>query len=119
MPAIHNPVLSVLLFPVFSRTSGYMHRFSFPAFPVSVGSDHSTGGFHPLFLQYFHTAPCIVNGANEVAVAAFLAGKIGFLEIGALAQQAMASIPATAIKTYEDVMKADTQAREFVRNAIA
>jgi len=65
------------------------------------------------------TAPCIVNGANEVAVAAFLAGKIGFLEIGALAQQAMASIPATAIKTYEDVMKADTQAREFVRNAIA
>ena len=65
------------------------------------------------------TAPCIVNGANEVAVAAFLAGKIGFLEIGALAQQAMASIPPTAIKTYEDVMKADTQAREFVRNAIA
>lgn len=65
------------------------------------------------------TAPCIVNGANEVAVAAFLAGKIGFLEIGALAQQAMESIPATVIKTYEDVMKADTQAREFVRNAIA
>lgn len=65
------------------------------------------------------TAPCIVNGANEVAVAAFLAGKIPFLEIGALAQQAMQSIPAVKIETYEDVMKADTKAREFVRGAIA
>ena len=65
------------------------------------------------------TAPCIVNGANEVAVAAFLAGKIPFLEIGALARQAMQSIPAVKIETYEDVMKADTKAREFVRGAIA
>ncbi len=65
------------------------------------------------------TAPCIVNGANEVAVAAFLAGKIPFLEIGALAQQAMQSIPVVKIETYEDVMRADTKAREFVRGAIA
>lgn len=65
------------------------------------------------------TAPCIVNGANEVAVAAFLSGKIRFLDIGALAQKAMEMIPATKIETYEDVMRADTKAREFVRNTIA
>lgn len=65
------------------------------------------------------TAPCIVNGANEAAVAAFLSGKIRFLDIGALAQKAMEMIPATKIETYEDVMRADTKAREFVRNTIA
>lgn len=65
------------------------------------------------------TAPCIVNGANEVAVAAFLSGKIGFLEIGALAQKAMESIPRREITCYEDVMHADEKARAFVREAIS
>ena len=65
------------------------------------------------------TAPCIVNGANEVAVAAFLAGKIGFLDIGALSQRAMESIEKTEITCYEDVIAADTKAREFVRSAIS
>ena len=55
----------------------------------------------------------------SVAVAAFLSGKIRFLDIGALAQKAMEMIPATKIETYEDVMRADTKAREFVRNTIA
>ena len=64
-------------------------------------------------------APCIVNGANEVAVAAFLAGKIGFLDIGALSQRAMESIEKTEITCYEDVIAADTKAREFVRSAIS
>ena len=65
------------------------------------------------------TAPCIVNGANEVAVAAFLSGKIGFLDIGALSQRAMESIEKTEITCYEDVIAADTKAREFVRSAIS
>lgn len=65
------------------------------------------------------TAPCIVNGANEVAVAAFLQGQIGFLDIGALAEQAMDSIPQEEITCYEDVIRADAKAREFVRNRIS
>lgn len=65
------------------------------------------------------TAPCIINGANEVAVAAFLAGKIRFLEIGSLTQQAMESILQKEITCYEDVMRADAHAREFVYNAIS
>lgn len=65
------------------------------------------------------TAPCVVNGANEEAVAAFLKGKIGFLEIGALAQRAMDTIPQTEITCYEDVMRADARAREFVRTSIS
>ncbi len=65
------------------------------------------------------TSPCVVNGANEVAVAAFLAGKIGFLDIGALVQRAMETIPTEEITCYEDVIHADEKARAFVRHAIA
>ncbi len=65
------------------------------------------------------TAPCIVNGANEVAVAAFLQGKIGFLDIGTLAEQAMEFIPQEEITCYADVIRADTKAREFVRSRIS
>ncbi len=65
------------------------------------------------------TAPCIINGANEEAVAAFLQRKIGFLDIGALAEQAMETIPQKEITCYEDVICADAKAREFVRNSIS
>lgn len=65
------------------------------------------------------TCPCIVNGANEVAVAAFLQGKIGFLEIASLVQKTMEAIPRTEITCYEDVMRADTKARELVQASIS
>jgi 1-deoxy-D-xylulose-5-phosphate reductoisomerase len=65
------------------------------------------------------TAPCIVNGANEEAVAAFLQDKIKFLEIGNLVQKALHLIPSTEITSYETVMHADEKARAFVRNAIS
>lgn len=60
------------------------------------------------------TAPVVANGANEAAVAAFLAEKIPFLRIGELVTQAIDTIPVTPLTCYEDVVKADHAAREFV-----
>ncbi len=59
-------------------------------------------------------APTILNGANEEAVAAFLTGRIGFLQIGALVAEVMAqSIDAdTATPTLEAVFEADILARK-------
>lgn len=65
------------------------------------------------------TAPCIMNGANEVAVEAFLQGQIGFLEIGMLVQHAVDTIPHEEITCYEDVIRADASARMFVQDAIS
>ncbi|HBI85694.1 MAG TPA: 1-deoxy-D-xylulose-5-phosphate reductoisomerase [Ruminococcus sp.] len=65
------------------------------------------------------TAPVIANGANEAAVAAFLARKISFLRIGELVHQAMAAIPVSPLNCYEDVVAADSAARAFVRDSIA
>ena len=64
------------------------------------------------------TKPAIVNGANEVAVAAFLDGKIKFLKIGELVTKALENIKEKDITCVEDVLSADEQAREYVRKLI-
>ena len=65
------------------------------------------------------TAPVVANGANEAAVAAFLARKISFLRIGELVTEAIEKIPAAPLTCYEDVVAADKAARDFVAKAIA
>ncbi|MBR3267994.1 MAG: 1-deoxy-D-xylulose-5-phosphate reductoisomerase [Oscillospiraceae bacterium] len=60
------------------------------------------------------SAPCIVNGANEAAVAAFLSRKIPFLRIGELVTAALNEIPSETLTCYEDVRRADSRARAFV-----
>ncbi len=63
--------------------------------------------------------PCIVNAANEEAVAWFLRDEIGFLQIGELVRAAMESVQGGAVTCYEDVLEADRAARAFVRSRIA
>ena len=62
--------------------------------------------------------PCIVNAANEVAVGLFLRGEIGFLTIGELVREAMTAVPSGEVTCYEDVLRADRAAREFVRSRV-
>jgi len=62
--------------------------------------------------------PCIVNAANEVAVGLFLRGEIGFLTIGELVREAMTAVPGGEVTCYEDVLRADRAAREFVRSRV-
>ena len=58
--------------------------------------------------------PCAMNAANEAAVAHFLAGEIPFLRIGKLVAASVAHFPFMQLNCYEDVMRADAQARAFV-----
>jgi 1-deoxy-D-xylulose-5-phosphate reductoisomerase len=58
------------------------------------------------------TAPAILNAANEEAVAAFLAGQIGFWNIQACARETLASIPTEPAHTLEQVMATDAFARQ-------
>ena len=62
-------------------------------------------------------APAAVNGANEEAVALFLAGKIKFLQIAEMAQKALDSVNNKKEYTIEDVFEADKAARELIRNS--
>jgi len=55
--------------------------------------------------------PAILNAANEVAVAAFLAGKIGFLEIAAIVADTLDGYDPPAPETLDDVLAIDDEAR--------
>ena len=60
------------------------------------------------------TAGAILNGANEAAVAQFLAGKIGFLDIAEKVAWAMEQVPVHPDPGLNDVLEADRAAREAV-----
>ena len=59
--------------------------------------------------------PAAVNGANEEAVAAFLDGRIDFLDIGRVVMNVCENTPREEIKCVEDVLEADRLAREEAR----
>ena len=63
--------------------------------------------------------PCLVNSANEEAVGAFLHDEIKFIEIGEIVSSVLEEFPSSAINSYEDVMKADKAARDYVRSLIS
>ena len=60
------------------------------------------------------TAPAILNGANEIAVARFLAGEIGFLDIAGLVEGALNTVPVNPL-TLEAVFEADALARQAAK----
>jgi len=57
------------------------------------------------------TAPCVLNAANEVAVYAFLHGKLGFLGIAAVIEGTLERLPATPVRAFESLYDADREAR--------
>jgi 1-deoxy-D-xylulose-5-phosphate reductoisomerase len=60
-------------------------------------------------------APIALNAANEVAVAAFLAGQIGFMEIPPTVEQAMKESNFSAPRSIEDVLEIDRETRSRVQ----
>ncbi len=65
------------------------------------------------------SAPAILNAANEVAVSAFLQGRIGFLSIPALVEHALSALPHMAADTLDALLAADARSRQVTTTAIA
>jgi 1-deoxy-D-xylulose-5-phosphate reductoisomerase len=57
------------------------------------------------------TAPCVLNAADEVAVAAFLDGRIPFTAIAAAIERVLAEMPALPVTHFEDLFAVDAEAR--------
>ncbi|MGE3475236.1 MAG: 1-deoxy-D-xylulose-5-phosphate reductoisomerase [Rhodospirillaceae bacterium] len=68
-------------------------------------------------LQSGGSAPTILNAANEVAVARFLAGDVGFLDIAAIVEHTMDRVAHQSLATLEDVMAVDAEARRVAQAA--
>jgi 1-deoxy-D-xylulose-5-phosphate reductoisomerase len=64
------------------------------------------------------TAPCVLNAADEVAVAAFLEGRIGFLAIAAAIENVLADMPPLQPTHFEDLFAVDAEARRRTEEAV-
>ena len=65
------------------------------------------------------TFPCVFNAANEVAVAAFLEGRIGFLEIASLVEDALERADGAPARDLDELRETDRRAREAVETVWA
>ncbi len=65
------------------------------------------------------TAPCILNAANEVAVHAFLAGRLRFVEIPSVIEQTLSELPGEPVRAFESLYEADREARMVAGEAVA
>jgi 1-deoxy-D-xylulose-5-phosphate reductoisomerase len=64
-------------------------------------------------------APCVYNAANEVAVAAFLAGRLPFLGIAAVVADTLAAADVSPVRDVDDLVEADREARALAQGALA
>ena len=64
------------------------------------------------------TAPCTLNAANEVAVAAFLAGACSFTEIADTVEAVLDAVEIEPLESVEHVLAADARARELARGRL-
>jgi len=70
-------------------------------------------------LAHGGAAPAVVNAANEIAVAAFLAGRTGFLDIPATIREVLKRHGAAAATTLDDILAADRLARKTSADLLA
>ena len=64
------------------------------------------------------TFPCAYNAANEVAVAAFLDGRIGFPEIADTVAEALERVEGAAARDLDDLVAADAEARRIAERRL-
>jgi len=63
------------------------------------------------------TNPCAFNAANEVAVAAFLEGRLPFLGIAATVEEVLAEVDGSPARDLEELVEADREARRLAERA--
>ena len=65
------------------------------------------------------TAPCVLNAANEIAVHAFLEGRLDFLGIPAVVEATLDRLPPAPVRAFESLYEADREARETAAGLVA
>jgi 1-deoxy-D-xylulose-5-phosphate reductoisomerase len=64
------------------------------------------------------TAPCVLNAANEIAVHAFLEGRLRFLEIAEVIERTLSELGSEPVLAFESLYQADRRARELASGLV-
>jgi len=114
LPDMKLPILYALSFPHRLKTD--FKRFCFLDYPQLTFEKPDTEVFPALHLaeeamKKDGNMPCILNAANEVAVAAFLKEKISFFQIPGITEQLMSKITYIEKPSLEDLIATDKETR--------
>ncbi len=114
LPDMKLPIQYALGFP--ERLKNSFKRFNFLDYPNLTFEKPDLETFRNLDLAYTAMSkggnmPCILNAANEIAVAAFLKDEIGFLNMPDLIENCMEKITFVPNPSYEDFVETDRQTR--------
>jgi 1-deoxy-D-xylulose-5-phosphate reductoisomerase len=121
LPDMRIPIQFALSYP--DRLKSNFERFNFANYPQLTFEQPDVKTFRNLQLAYDAlaaggNAPCILNAANEIAVAAFLNQQIGFLEMSDLIEETLNQANFLARPQLEDYIESDRQARELSENLL-
>ena len=61
---------------------------------------------------------CVINAANEIAVAAFLAGRISFLDIRRVVEKSLEKMPYIPSPAYDDYVNTNFETRQYAESII-
>ena len=111
---MHTPISYALLYP--DRAKEPMEQFSILDYPTLTFAAPDRVKYPALDIAYEclqrgGTAACVMNGANEVAVAAFLKGRCGYLDIVGAIRYALDNATFVAKPTLEDYTASNEESR--------
>ena len=114
LPDMRLPIQFALTYP--ERLKSEFPRFNFSNSPALTFEKPDTETFRNLALAFEAlnrggNMPCVLNAANEVAVAAFLKDQIGFLEISELVERCLEKMDYIANPLYDDYVHTDSETR--------
>ena len=115
IPDMHLPIQYALTFP--KRITIPENKLDFTKYPCLTFDKPDTETFPSLALAYKAgreggLMPVLFNGADEVAVAKFLEGKIGFLQIPEFIEKAMSDVKNIQNPSLEQIIEADRCVRK-------
>jgi 1-deoxy-D-xylulose-5-phosphate reductoisomerase len=121
LPDMRIPIQFALSYPY--RLKSDFERFNFANYPSLTFEQPDMKTFRNLRLAFDAlgaggNAPCVLNAANEIAVAAFLNRQVGFLEMSDLIEETLAKATFVKHPSLEDYVASDLEARTITENLI-
>ena len=121
LPDMKLPIQYALGYP--ERLPSVFPRFHFLDYPQLTFEPADTATFRNLPLAFAAmrrggNASCVLNAANEVAVAAFLRDEVGFLEMSDLVESCLAKVSYLAAPSLDDYVATDRETRRVARELV-
>lgn len=121
LPDMRLPIQYALAYP--DRIEATFPRFSFTDYPSLTFEEPDMVTFRNLAIAYEAlrrggNSPCVINAANEVAVAAFLEDQVRFLGIAEVIEYCLSKATFVPTPSYDDYVQTDEEVRQIALSYI-